>query len=154
MSLVQPVDIYQQAERAVKYAALFLVLTFLVFFLWEVFSATLLHPVQYTFIGFAMCVFYLLLVSISEHIGFDIAYGVGVRGHHLLIAGYARAVLGGLRPGASVLAALVTLYGFLYLLLRLEDYALLAGIGRVVRGAGLRDVHHAPDELVRSQARR
>jgi len=127
VSLVQPVDIYQQAERAVKYAVLFIVLTFLIFFLWEVFSATLLHPVQYAFVGFAMCVFYMLLVSISEHTGFDTAYALSSAVTIVLIAGYARAVLGGLREGASVLAALVTLYGFLYLLLRLEDYALLAG---------------------------
>lgn len=127
LSLVQPVDIYQQAERAVKYAVLFIVLTFLIFFLWEVFSATLLHPVQYGFAGFAMCIFYMLLVSISEHTGFDTAYALSSGITTLLIAGYARAVLGGLRQGASVLAALVTLYGFLYLLLRLEDYALLAG---------------------------
>jgi inner membrane protein len=127
LSLVRPVDIYQQAERAVKYSVLFIVLTFLVFFLWEVFSATLLHPMQYAFVGFAMCVFYLLLVSISEHAGFDKAYAVSSGVTTLLIAGYARAVLGGLRQGASVCAALVTLYGFLYLLLRLEDYALLAG---------------------------
>jgi len=127
LSLVQPVDIYQQAERAVKYAVLFIVLTFLIFFLWEVFSTTLLHPVQYAFVGFAMCVFYMLLVSVSEHTGFDAAYALSSAVTMLLIAGYARAVLGGLRQGASVLAALVTLYGFLYLLLRLEDYALLAG---------------------------
>jgi len=127
LMLVQPVDIYQQGERAVKYAILFIVLTFLIFFLWEVFSATLLHPVQYAFVGFAMCVFYLLLVSISEHTGFDTAYALASGVTMLLIAGYARAVLGGLRQGVSVLAALVTLYGFLYLLLRLEDYALLAG---------------------------
>ena len=76
LSLVQPVDIYQQAERAVKYAVLFIVLTFLVFFLWEIFSAALLHPMQYAFAGCAMCVFYLLLVSISEHAGFDKAYAV------------------------------------------------------------------------------
>jgi len=127
LSLVQPVDIYQQAERAVKYSVLFIVLTFLVFFLWEVFSSTLLHPVQYAFVGFAMCVFYLLLVSVSEHAGFDTAYAVSSGVTTLLIAGYARAVLGGFRQGASVASALVTLYGFLYLLLRLEDYALLAG---------------------------
>jgi inner membrane protein len=82
---------------------------------------------QYAFAGFAMCVFYLLLVSISEHAGFDTAYALSSVVTTLLIAGYARAVLGGLRQGASVCAALVTLYGFLYLLLRLEDYALLAG---------------------------
>ena len=127
MSLVQPVDIYQQAERAVKYAVLFIVLTFLVFFLWEVFSPALLHPVQYAFVGFAMCVFYLLLVSISEHAGFDLAYAISSGVTTALIAGYGRAVLGGTRQGASVLVALATLYGFLYLLLRLEDFALLAG---------------------------
>ena len=124
---MQPVDIYQQAERAVKYAVLFIVLTFLVFFLWEVFSAALLHPMQYAFVGFAMCVFYLLLVSISEHAGFDMAYAVSSGVTTLLIAGYARAVLGGRRAGASVLRGAALLYGFLYLLLRLEDYALLAG---------------------------
>lgn len=127
LALVQPVDIYQQAERAVKYAALFVVLTFLVFFLWEVFHASLLHPMQYAFVGFALCVFYLLLVSLSEHIGFDVAYVLSAGVTTILIAGYARSVLGGSRPGISVFAALAALYGFLYLLLRLEDYALLAG---------------------------
>jgi inner membrane protein len=127
VTLIEPVDIYQQAERAVKYAFLFVVLTFLVFFLWEVLGAASLHPMQYTFVGFAMCVFYLLLVSISEHAGFDAAYGISSGVTTVLIGGYAVSVLGGARRGASVLAALTTLYGFLYLLLRLEDYALLAG---------------------------
>jgi inner membrane protein len=127
LALVQPVDIYQQAERAVKYAVLFVSLTFLVFFLWEVFHASLLHPMQYAFIGFALCIFYLLLVSLSEHTGFDVAYVASAGVTTLLIAGYARSVLGGLRQGLSVCAALAALYGFLYLLLRLEDYALLAG---------------------------
>ena len=107
LTMVRPVDVYQQAERAVKYAVLFIVLTFLVFFLWEVFSVTLLHPMQYAFVGFAMCVFYLLLVSISEHAGFDTAYALSSGVTTLLIAGYARAVLGGLRQGASVASALV-----------------------------------------------
>jgi inner membrane protein len=125
--LLQPVDIYQQAERAVKYAILFIVLTFLVFFLWEVFQATLLHPMQYAFVGFALCLFYLLLVSISEHTGFDTAYLVSSSAATLLIGGYSRAVLKGTRQAASVVGSLSGLYGFLYLLLRLEDYALLAG---------------------------
>ena len=125
--LLQPVDIYQQAERAVKYAILFIVLTFLVFFLWEVFQATLLHPMQYAFVGFALCLFYLLLVSISEHTGFDRAYVISSVAATLLIGGYSRAVLNGTRQALSVIAALAGLYGFLYLLLRLEDYALVAG---------------------------
>jgi inner membrane protein len=74
-----------------------------------------------------MCVFYLLLVSISEHMGFDRAYLIASSVTTLLIAGYAHAVLKGLGRAASVLGALTALYGFLYMLLRLEDYALLAG---------------------------
>ena len=77
--------------------------------------------------GFALCVFYLLLVSISERAGFDIAYGISAGVTTLLISGYARAILSGTHQSVSVLASLSGLYGFLYLLLRLEDYALLAG---------------------------
>ena len=66
---------------------LFLVLTFLVFFLWEVFRSVLVNPVQYAFVGFALCLFYLLLVSISEHAGFDIAYGASATATTLAIGG-------------------------------------------------------------------
>src|SRR5262249_3533047 len=116
----------QQSERAVKYAVLFIVLTFVVFFLFEVVRARLLHPVQYVFVGFALCIFYLLLVSLSEHVGFDPAYAIAAVATTALISSYSKFVLGGweaLMVGASVAAV----YGFLYLLLRLEDYALLAG---------------------------
>src|SRR6266542_3271261 len=127
VSFVQPVDIYQQAERAVKYASLFIVLTFVVFFLCEVLRARLLHPVQYVFVGFAICVFYLLLLSISEHVGFDVAYAVAATATTLLIGTYSVFALGGAREGVLLGTAVAALYGFLYLLLRLEDYALLAG---------------------------
>jgi len=127
VAFIQPVDIYQQAERAVKYAALFIVLTFVVFFLCEVLRARLLHPVQYVFIGFAICVFYLLLLSISEHVGFDTAYASAATATTLLIGVYSVFALGGAREGVLLGAAVAALYGFLYLLLRLEDYALLAG---------------------------
>jgi inner membrane protein len=127
VDLIQPVDIYLQTERAVKYAVLFLILTFMVFFLWEVSGSALLHPVQYAFVGFALCVFYLLLLSLSEHAGFDTAYATASLATTLLIGGYARAVLGGGRQAVSVIGSLAGLYGFLYLLLRLEDYALVAG---------------------------
>jgi inner membrane protein len=127
VSLIQPVDVYQQAERAVKYAVLFLVLTFLVFFLWEIFRDVLLHPVQYTFVGFGLCMFYLLVISVSEHAGFNVAYVTAATATTLLIAGYARAVLKGTRQAVSVGSSLAILYGFLYLLLRNENYALLVG---------------------------
>jgi inner membrane protein len=127
VTLLQPVDIYQQAERAVKYAALFVVMTFVIFFLFEIVRSRLVHPVQYLFVGFALCVFYLLLVSASEHMGFDVAYASAAAATILLIGSYAVFVLGGLREGGTMAAGLTTLYAFLYLLLRLEDYALLAG---------------------------
>jgi inner membrane protein len=127
VTLVQPVDIYQQAERSVKYAALFVVLTFVVFFLFEVVRARLLHPVQYVFVGFALCVFYLLLISLSEHFGFDRAYSAAAVAITLLISTYSVFVLDGLKEGVVVGTSTGGLYGFLYLLLRLEDYALLAG---------------------------
>jgi inner membrane protein len=127
VSLLQPVDIYQQAERAVKYASLFIVMTFVIFFMWEVVRSRLVHPIQYLFVGFAMCVFYLLLVSISEHIGFDRAYAIAASATTALIAGYSICVLGGLMEGGLMGLALAVMYGFLYLLLRLEDYALLGG---------------------------
>jgi len=127
VSFVQPVDVYQQAERAVKYASLFIVLTFVVFFLYEVMRSRLLHPVQYLFVGFAICVFYLLLLSISEHVGFDVAYAVAATATTLLIGSYSVFALGGARQGVLLGVAVAALYAFLYLLLRLEDYALLAG---------------------------
>lgn len=127
VSLIHPVDVYQQAERAVKYAVLFLVLTFLVFFLWEIFRDVLLHPVQYSFVGFGLCMFYLLLISVSEHAGFNVAYVTAATATTLLIAGYARAVLKGTRQAVSVGSSLAVLYGFLYLLLKNENYALLTG---------------------------
>jgi inner membrane protein len=127
VSLVQPVDIYQQAERAVKYAAMFIVLTFVVFFLFEIVRARMLHPVQYVFVGFALCVFYLLLVSLSEHIGFDVAYAAAAVATTTLISLYSVFALGGRLDGALVGTSIAVVYGFLYLLLRLEDYALLAG---------------------------
>jgi inner membrane protein len=125
--LLQPVDLYQQTERAVKYAALFIVTTFVIAFLWEVGGSVLVHPVQYLFVGFAMCIFYLLLLSLAEHVGFDVAYTSAVTATVVLLGWYWSWVLGGRRQGVLMGVALVSLYGFLYLLLRLEDYALLAG---------------------------
>ena len=127
VTLVQPVDIYVQTERAVKYAVLFIVMTFVLAFLWEIAGGALVHPIQYLFVGFTMCVFYLLLLSIAEHRGFDVAYAVAAGATIALLAWYWSWVLGGRRQGVLMGGALTVLYGYLYLLLRLEDYALLAG---------------------------
>lgn len=128
VALVRPVDIYQQSERAVKYAALFIVMTFVIAFLWEIIHGVLVHPVQYLFVGFALCVFYLLLLALSEHVGFDAAYVTAATANVGLIAWYWNWVIrGGARHGLLMGVVLSALYGYLYLLLRLEDYSLLAG---------------------------
>jgi inner membrane protein len=127
VDLVQPVDVYQQAERAVKYAALFIVLTLAVAFLREITSRLAVHPVQYLFIGFGLCLFYLLLVSLAEHVRFVVAYLVASSATVLLLAWYWSGVLRSWRAGVSMGLALTGLYGYLYLLLRLEDLALVAG---------------------------
>ena len=127
VALIQPVDIYVQSERAVKYAVLFIVLTFVIAFVWEVTGGALVHPIQYMFVGFTMCVFYLLLLSLAEHRGFDVAYVVAAGATISLLSWYWSWVLAGTRQGFVMGGALSVLYGYLYLLLRLEDYALLAG---------------------------
>jgi inner membrane protein len=127
VALVQPVDLYVQTDRATKYAALFIVMTFVIAFLWEITGSALVHPIQYLFVGFAMCVFYLLLLSLAEHVGFDVAYVLATAATVLLLAWYWSWVLGGRRQGLLMGMVLTLLYGYLYLLLRLEDYALLAG---------------------------
>lgn len=127
VDLVQPVDVYQQAERAVKYGVLFIVLTLAVAFVREVTSGRPVHPVQYLFVGFGLCLFYLLLVSLAEHVRFEVAYLIASSAIVALLSWYWAGVLRGWRQGTAMAVALTALYGYLYLLLRLEDFALLAG---------------------------
>jgi inner membrane protein len=127
VELATPVDIYQQTERSAKYGSLFILLTFLTFYLVELFQRARLHAVQYTLVGAALCLFYLLLLSLSEHVGFGYAYLAAATATIGVIAMYAGYALGGLWKGVRTALGLTKLYGFLYILLRLEDYALLAG---------------------------
>jgi inner membrane protein len=127
VTLYSPVDIYHRAERSTKYGALFILLTFCTFFVIELSQRRRLHPVQYLLVGAALCLFYLLLLSLSEHIGFGFAYLAAAAGTIGVIGMYAGHVLGGLGQGVRMVAGLSLLYGFLYVLLQLEDYALLVG---------------------------
>jgi inner membrane protein len=127
VGLFSPVSHYQQSERSVKYGALFIALTFVTFFLYELLSPVTLHPVQYFLVGGALCVFYVLLLSISEHAPFGIAYAIASVATVILISAYAAALLrSGLRV-AGLAGVLAMLYGYLYVLLQLEDWALLMG---------------------------
>lgn len=127
ISFIEPVNIYQQAERAVKYGVLFVALTFAAFFLFETLKDLRIHPMQYGLVGLALAVFFLLLVSLSEHISFLMAYVAASACCVLLIGYYLAHVLQGWRRGAVFGAKLVVLYGVLYGLLLSEDNALMLG---------------------------
>ena len=127
VQLFVPVDAYQKTERARKYGVLFLLLTFLTFFLYEQLNPFSLHPVQYLLVGSALCLFYLLLLSISEHVPFGLSYLVASSATVLLIGGYSMAILRGALRALLMTVVLGALYGYLYVLLQLEDYALLLG---------------------------
>jgi len=127
VSFIDPVDQYLKSERAIKYALLFIVLTFAGFFLFEVLKSLAVHPVQYALVGVALAFFYLLLLSLSEHIGFALAYLLSASGCVMLIGFYVCHVLRSVRHGLSFSAGLAALYGLLYGLLSAEDYALLMG---------------------------
>jgi inner membrane protein len=127
VALVDPVDGYLQSERAQKYALLVVGLTFLACFLLELRAPVALHPVHYLLVGGALALFYLLLLALSEHLGFDLAYATAAAAVTSLLAGYATAVLASARRGALLGGTLAACYGGLYLLLGREEYALLVG---------------------------
>jgi inner membrane protein len=124
---VQPVDVYSQSERAVKYGFLFVFLTFVAFFLFEVLRRMAIHPIQYVLCGAALALFFLLLVSLSEHLPFAAAYLVSSGACVGLVAFYVGHVLRSAGRGILFGGMLGALYGFLYVILQSEDYALLLG---------------------------
>lgn len=127
VSLVNPVDIYQQTERSVKYAVLFLLLTFTAFFLFEVMKGLRLHPMHYLLVGMALTAFYLLLVSLSEHVRFEVAYLTAAVACVGLIGVYISAVLKSATRALAFSGTMLLLYGMLFTILRSEDNALLMG---------------------------
>ena len=127
VDLVQPVDLYQQAERSVKYGGLFIALSLLTLFLWEHLARRPLHPIQYGLMGLALSVFYLLLLALAEHIGFTLAYVVAAVALCGLLGVYLAGAFRSSRAGGGSAVAFGAMYALLYLLVTSEDYALLAG---------------------------
>jgi inner membrane protein len=127
VELYNPVDLYQKTQRATKYAILFIGLSFVAYFLFETMGRLRLHPMQYLLVGFANALFYLLLLSLAEHIGFGAAYFMSAAASIVLIAGYSLSVLRNASRAGVMAAMLAGLYLFLYLVLQAEDYAMLAG---------------------------
>jgi len=124
---VVPVGIHTSSFRAIRYAELYLAVTFTAFFLFEVFMKIRLHPLQYLSVGLANGIFYLLLLALAEHAGFPLAYLASAVGSTALIGGYTAAILKSTYRALPITALLTGLYLYLYTTLRAEDYALLAG---------------------------
>ena len=122
-----PIDNYRMGHRSVKYAPLFLVLTFITLWLFEILSGVRIHPLQYLLLGAGMSVFYLLELSLAEHIGFLAAYIAASSAIVLLIGSYSSVVLKSPTRASIVGSITAVLYGNLYILLRNQDYALLIG---------------------------
>lgn len=127
VKFIQPVDTYSMAERSIKYQFLFLALTFLTLWLFEVLARVRLHALQYLLIGAGMCLFYLLELSLAEHLGFFIAYLIAASSVILLVSCYCITILKSPKRSAIIGAFISILYGYLYTLLINQDYALLAG---------------------------
>jgi len=124
---IEPVSLYQQLERASKYGFLFIGLTFAAFLAFELLRRLAIHPVQYTLVGLALAMFFLLLTALSEHIDFAVAYAAATAACVGLITTYLVRVLKSARIALAFGAALGALYAMLYALLKAEDYAPLGG---------------------------
>lgn len=129
VSLVDPVNIYSQADRASKYGILFVLLTFVGFFMFELIKQLRIHPIQYGLVGLALAIFFLMLVALSEHIAFGQAYVAASAACIGLLAYYVSHVLRSWLRGLGFAAMIATLYAVLYGLLISEDNAMVLGAG-------------------------
>jgi inner membrane protein len=127
VSFIEPAGLYQQLERASKYGFLFLGLTFAGFMLIELLRRLAIHPIQYTLVGLALAMFFLLLVALSEHIAFAYAYAIATFACVGLITAYLVRVLKSASLGLGFGTALAALYAMLFALLKAEDYSILGG---------------------------
>ncbi len=127
VSLVTPVDAYQKTTRSIKYALLFLIIPFLAILIAEIFSKIRIHPVQYCLIGLADILFYLLILSISEHLSFNMSYLIGAVCVSATTLFYASTIFKKIKWGLLLSGVQIISYIFLYGTLQAEDYALLIG---------------------------
>jgi inner membrane protein len=125
--LLKPIDVYLESERSIKYAELFIVLTFVVLILFELLKKLRVHPIQYALVGTSLLMFYLLLIALSEHLRFLFAYIAGASACTLLLTCYFGAILRSRKFGLLLGLGLSLLYVVLYVILQAEDYAMLMG---------------------------
>jgi inner membrane protein len=122
-----PADEYQQTMRSSKYGLLLIIFTFVSFFLVEVFSGKAIHPIQYLLVGLALIIFYSMLLALSEYLLFQYSYLISGVLVISLISLYTKSVYKDRRIITSISTMLIVFYGFVYVLLQMEDYSLLLG---------------------------
>ena len=127
VNLIVPVDEYQKSMRSAKYAAMFIALTFLIFFFVQILSKIRIHPIQYIIVGLALCVFYTLLIALSEHISFSLSYLISSVSIIALITLYARSISKTNIVTGLIGLILTILYLFIFSIIQIQDYALLMG---------------------------
>jgi inner membrane protein len=127
VKFIVPVDYYQKSDRAIKYGILIIVLTFITFFFVEIFLKRAIHPFQYILVGFGLVLFFALLISISEHIGFDKAYILSSLATISSITLYSISIFRNRKSVLALFSVMALFYSFVYLLLQMQDYALVIG---------------------------
>jgi inner membrane protein len=127
VNLFVPVDEYQKSMRSAKYAVMFITLTFLIFFFVQILNKVRIHPIQYIIVGLALCVFYTLLIALSEHISFDASYLISSVCIITMITLYSYSIAKNSRLTKIIGGILTLLYLFIYSILQMQDYALLMG---------------------------
>ena len=127
VDLMLPIDDYQKSMRSAKYGVMSIALTFLIFFLVEILNKRRIHPFQYALVGLGLVLFYVLLVSISEHSNFNLAYLISSIAIITMISLYSLSVFKEKKLSLLLLSTLIAVYGFLFVTLQLADYALLMG---------------------------
>ena len=127
VNLRLPVDVYQKSMRVAKYAILFIVLTYLVFFFVEILNHILIHPIQYILVGIALVLFYILMLAFSEQMNFDLAYILAALMTIGLVFLYCRSILKSWALSLMTASILLILYGFIFIIIQMQDFALLFG---------------------------
>jgi inner membrane protein len=127
VKLLVPVDEYQKTMRTSKYGIMIIVLTFLSFFMIELFSKKVIHPIQYLLVGLALIIFYSILLAISEYILFQYSYLISSLLIIALIGFYVKSIYQSKQISTIIIGMLMMFYGFMYVILQLQDYSLLIG---------------------------
>ena len=127
VKLLYPVDEYQKNTRSVKYAIMTIALTFLIFFFVEAFNKRRIHPFQYILVGLALVLFFSLLLALSEHLNFNLAYLLAVVATILTVTLYSKNIFRSVKLSLFQAACLIIIYAFIYIIIQLQDYALLVG---------------------------